>query len=104
MAGKTAYLKSGTYLPNETISMIKEYGYCLKAPLETPVGKGMRSVNVQIRRELDLYACVRPIEWFDGVVSPIKEPRNVDMTVFRENTKIYMQVLSGSMMMRIVSH
>lgn len=87
LAGKTAFEKTGSWLPDETIAAIKEHTIAIKGPLETPVGKGIRSINVQLRKTFDLYACVRPITWFRGVPSPVKSPEDVDITVFRENTE-----------------
>ena len=86
-AGSEAIEKTGTNLPDETIEAIKESLIAIKGPLMTPVGKGARSINVALRQTLDLYACVRPIEYFEGVPSPVRHPENVDMVVFRENTE-----------------
>lgn len=87
LAGGEAIEKTGTNLPDETIEAIKESLIAIKGPLMTPVGKGARSINVALRQTLDLYACVRPIEYFEGVPSPVRHPENVDMVVFRENTE-----------------
>ena len=87
LAGGEAIEKTGTNLPDETIEAIKESLIAIKGPLMTPVGKGARSINVALRQTLDLYACVRPIEYFEGVSSPVRHPENVDMVVFRENTE-----------------
>ena len=87
LAGGEAIEKTGTNLPDETIEAIKESLIAIKGPLMTPVGKGSRSINVALRQTLDLYACVRPIEYFEGVPSPVRHPENVDMVVFRENTE-----------------
>lgn len=87
LAGGEAIEKTGTNLPDETIEAIKESLIAIKGPLMTPVGKGARSINVALRQTLDLYACVRPIEYFKGVPSPVRHPENVDMVVFRENTE-----------------
>lgn len=87
LAGSEAIEKMGTNLPDETIEAIKESLIAIKGPLMTPVGKGARSINVALRQTLDLYACVRPIEYFEGVPSPVRHPENVDMVVFRENTE-----------------
>ena len=87
LAGGEAIEKTGTNLPDETIEAIKEFLIAIKGPLMTPVGKGARSINVALRQTLDLYACVRPIEYFEGVPSPVRHPENVDMVVFRENTE-----------------
>jgi len=86
-AGGEAYAAYGTYLPNSTIATFKEYGLGLKGPLMTPVGGGIRSLNVALRQGLDLYVCLRPVRWFNGIVSPVRHPENVDMVVFRENTE-----------------
>lgn len=69
------------------MDVINEYLVAIKGPLTTPVGGGIRSLNVALRQQLDLYACVRPVRWFTGVPSPVKEPNKVDMTIFRENTE-----------------
>ena len=87
LAGGEAIEKTGTNLPDETIEAIKESLIAIKGPLMTPVGKGARSINVALRQTLDLYACVRPIEYFEGVPSPVRHPENADMVVFRENTE-----------------
>ncbi|WP_105242745.1 NADP-dependent isocitrate dehydrogenase [Streptococcus suis] len=86
-AGEKAYELTGTSLPNETLAIIREYLVAIKGPLGTPIGKGHRSLNVTLRQELDLYACVRPIRYFKGVPSPLKEPEKTDITIFRENTE-----------------
>jgi len=86
-AGGEAYASLGTYLPDSTIEAFKEYGLGLKGPLMTPVGGGIRSLNVALRQGLDLYVCLRPVRWFKGIVSPVRHPENVDMVVFRENTE-----------------
>jgi isocitrate dehydrogenase len=75
------------FLPNETLETIKEYLVAIKGPLTTPVGKGIRSLNVTLRQELDLYVCLRPVRYFQGVPSPVKHPEKVDMVIFRENTE-----------------
>ncbi len=87
LAGEKAYHQVGTYLPDETIEAFKEYHIGIKGPLQTPVGGGMRSLNVALRQTLDLYVCVRPVRWFKGVPSPIRYPSMVDMHIFRENTE-----------------
>ena len=87
LAGEKANSKSGSWLPEETLDTIREYLIAIKGPLTTPVGGGMRSLNVALRQILDLYACVRPVKWFDGVPSPVKKPNLVDMVIFRENTE-----------------
>ena len=86
-AGEKAFEKTGSWLPDETIENIKEYLVAIKGPLTTPVGGGMRSLNVALRQKLDLYACVRPVKWYQGVPSPVKAPEKVDMIIFRENTE-----------------
>lgn len=86
-AGEKAFEKTGNWLPDETIEDIKEYLVSIKGPLTTPVGGGMRSLNVALRQKLDLYACVRPVKWYQGVPSPVKAPEKVDMIIFRENTE-----------------
>ncbi|MBL7181165.1 MAG: isocitrate dehydrogenase (NADP(+)) [Pseudomonadota bacterium] len=87
LAGEKAYQKTGVWLPDETLETIKAHVVALKGPLTTPVGKGIRSLNVTIRRVLDLYACVRPVKYIDAVPSPMKHPEKIDMVVFRENTE-----------------
>lgn len=87
LAGEKAFNKTGHWLPEETLSAFKEYLVGIKGPLTTPVGGGIRSLNVALRQELDLYACVRPVRWFKGVPSPVKEPQRTDMCIFRENTE-----------------
>src|SRR4029453_4517501 len=75
------------WLPEETLAAAKEYVVSIKGPLTTPVGGGIRSINVALRQELDLYVCLRPVRWFKGVPSPVKEPEKVDMVIFRENSE-----------------
>lgn len=87
LAGEKAYHQTGTYLPDETVEAFKEHLIGIKGPLQTPVGGGMRSLNVALRQKLDLYVCVRPVRWFKGVPSPIRYPSMVDMHIFRENTE-----------------
>ncbi|MCW5923413.1 MAG: NADP-dependent isocitrate dehydrogenase [Saprospiraceae bacterium] len=87
LAGEKAFNKTGNWLPDETLKVIDEYKVAIKGPLTTPVGGGIRSLNVALRQQLDLYACVRPVRWFKGVPSPVKEPGLVDMVIFRENTE-----------------
>ena len=82
---KATQVYDGNYFPEETLAAIKEFVVSIKGPLETPVGKGIRSLNVALRKELDLYACVRPVKWYEGVPAPVKEPGKVNMTIFREN-------------------
>ncbi|EMB53660.1 NADP-dependent isocitrate dehydrogenase [Streptococcus mutans] len=87
LAGKKAYNKTGNWLPNETLEIIKTHLLAIKGPLETPVGGGIRSLNVALRQELDLFACVRPVRYFKGVPSPLKHPEKTAITIFRENTE-----------------
>jgi isocitrate dehydrogenase len=87
LAGEKAFNKTGSWMPEETLTIFKEYLVGIKGPLTTPVGGGIRSLNVALRQELDLYACVRPVRWFKGVPSPVKEPHKTDMVIFRENTE-----------------
>jgi isocitrate dehydrogenase len=87
LAGEKSFLANGSWLPDETIDVFREYIIGIKGPLTTPVGGGVRSLNVALRQELDLYVCLRPVRWFKGVVSPVKEPQKVDMVIFRENTE-----------------
>ncbi len=84
---KAASLYDGNPFPEETIDAIREFRVAIKGPLSTPVGKGIRSLNVGLRKELDLYACVRPCKWYEGVPAPVKEPEKVNMVIFRENTE-----------------
>ncbi len=86
-AGQTAYDKFGTWLPEDTLTAFKEYLVGIKGPLTTPVGGGIRSLNVALRQLLDLYVCLRPVRYFPGVPSPVKHPEKVDMVIFRENTE-----------------
>jgi len=86
-AGEKAYRQFNTWLPDETIQAFREYMVGIKGPLTTPVGGGIRSLNVALRKELDLYACVRPVRWFQGLPSPVKHPEWLDMVTFRENTE-----------------
>lgn len=87
LAGEKAFNKTGSWLPEETLKGFREYLVGIKGPLTTPVGEGMRSLNVALRQELDLYTCYRPVRYFAGVPSPVKHPENVDMHIFRENTE-----------------
>jgi isocitrate dehydrogenase len=87
LAGEEAFKQTGEWLPDETLASIREHLVAIKGPLTTPVGDGFRSLNVTLRQRLDLFACVRPIRWFKGVPSPVKEPVKVDMIIFRENTE-----------------
>lgn len=86
-AGEKAFNKYGEWLPEETLNKIKEHLIAIKGPLTTPVGGGIRSLNVALRQKLDLYSCVRPVRWFKGVPSPVKKPQDCDMVIFRENTE-----------------
>ena len=86
-AGEKSFDATGKWLPQETLDSIKSHLVAIKGPLTTPIGGGFRSLNVALRQKLDLYACVRPIHWFEGVPSPVKEPGLVDMIIFRENTE-----------------
>ena len=87
LAGQKAYDNTGEWLPQETLDTIKEYLIAVKGPLTTPIGGGIRSLNVALRQELDLFTCLRPVRWFQGVPSPVKRPQDVDMVIFRENTE-----------------
>src|SRR5690554_4871091 len=87
LAGEKAFKKTGKHLPDETIQAFKDYLVGIKGPLLTPVGEGIRSLNVALRQILDLYVCLRPVRWFKGVPSPIRYPSLVDMHIFRENTE-----------------
>ena len=87
LAGQKAYDATGSWLPDETVKTFGEHLVGIKGPLTTPVGGGIRSLNVALRQLLDLYACVRPVRWFEGVPSPVKNPGLVDMVIFRENTE-----------------
>lgn len=87
LAGEKAFRKSGEWLPEETLQVFREYLVGLKGPLTTPIGGGIRSLNVALRQELDLYVCLRPVRWFKGIITPVKEPNKVDMVIFRENTE-----------------
>lgn len=87
LAGEKAFKKTGQWLPRETLESFREYLVGIKGPLTTPVGGGMRSLNVALRQELDLYVCYRPVRYFSGVPSPVKNPEKVDMHIFRENSE-----------------
>lgn len=86
-AGQKAFDKTGEWLPEETLDVIREYKIAIKGPLTTPVGGGIRSLNVALRQELDLFTCLRPVRYFRGVPSPVKKPEDTDMVIFRENTE-----------------
>ncbi|KYG79198.1 isocitrate dehydrogenase [Roseivirga seohaensis] len=87
LAGEKAFNQTGEWMPAATLDAFREYLVGIKGPLTTPVGGGIRSLNVALRQELDLYACVRPVRWFEGTPSPVKEPGLTDMVIFRENTE-----------------
>ncbi len=87
LAGEKAFQKLGTWLPDETVEAFREFLVGIKGPLTTPIGGGIRSLNVALRQMLDLYVCLRPVRWFRGVPSPVKHPEKVDMVIFRENTE-----------------
>ena len=87
LAGEKAKNQLNSWLPDDTLAAIDHHLVAIKGPLTTPVGGGFRSLNVALRQKLDLYACVRPVRWFEGVPSPVKAPQDVDMTIFRENTE-----------------
>ncbi|WP_208026739.1 NADP-dependent isocitrate dehydrogenase [Rhabdothermincola sediminis] len=87
LAGEKAFNETGDWLPQETVEVFQEYLIGIKGPLTTPVGEGFRSLNVALRQILDLYVCLRPVRWFEGVPSPVKRPDLVDMVIFRENTE-----------------
>lgn len=87
LAGEKAYNKTGNWLPQETLDTFQEYLVGIKGPLTTPVGGGITSLNVALRQKLDLFACVRPVRWFNGTPSPVKDPSTTDMVIFRENTE-----------------
>ncbi|MDX9733462.1 MAG: NADP-dependent isocitrate dehydrogenase [Thermoanaerobaculia bacterium] len=87
LAGQKSYDNLGTWLPDETVAAFQEYLVGIKGPLTTPIGGGIRSLNVALRQLLDLYVCLRPVRWYKGVPSPVKRPEKVDMVIFRENTE-----------------
>src|ERR671911_680419 len=87
LAGEKAKNQTSSWLPDETLAAINHYLVAIKGPLTTPVGGGFRSLNVALRQQLDLYACVRPVKYFQGVPSMVKHPEHVDMVIFRENTE-----------------
>jgi isocitrate dehydrogenase len=86
-AGEQSFIKYGSWLPEDTLAALEKYIVGIKGPLTTPVGGGIRSINVTLRQQLDLYVCLRPVRWFEGVASPLKAPQKVNMVVFRENTE-----------------
>jgi len=85
LAGEKAHTQTGEWMPAESLDAVREFKVAIKGPLTTPVGGGIRSLNVALRQELDLYACIRPVRYFEGVGAPVKEPQKVDMVIFREN-------------------
>ncbi|HJV31883.1 MAG TPA: NADP-dependent isocitrate dehydrogenase [Bacillales bacterium] len=87
LAGEKAFNQTGEWLPQETLDVINEYLIAIKGPLTTPIGGGIRSLNVALRQQLDLFVCLRPVRWFEGVPSPVKRPQDTDMVIFRENTE-----------------
>ena len=87
LAGEKAFEKTGNWLPDETVTAFSDYLVGIKGPLTTPVGGGIRSLNVALRQQLDLYTCLRPVRWFEGVPSPVKRPELTNMVIFRENTE-----------------
>jgi isocitrate dehydrogenase len=87
LAGEKAFNETGDWLPAETVSVFQDYRVGIKGPLTTPIGGGIRSLNVALRQMLDLYVCLRPVRWFQGVPSPVRHPEQVDMVIFRENTE-----------------
>lgn len=87
LAGEKAFVETGNWLPSETLESVKTYIVAIKGPLTTPVGGGIRSLNVALRQQLDLYACVRPVRYFKGTPSPVKRPELMDLVIFRENTE-----------------
>ncbi|WP_101844610.1 NADP-dependent isocitrate dehydrogenase [Halobacillus sp. Marseille-P3879] len=87
LAGQKAYDQTGEWLPGETLDTIRDYKIAIKGPLTTPIGGGIRSLNVALRQELDLFTCLRPVRYFEGVPSPVKRPEDTDMAIFRENTE-----------------
>ena len=86
-AGEKAHKQFNSWLPEETVAAFRQYLVGIKGPLTTPIGGGIRSLNVALRQLLDLYVCIRPVRWFEGVPSPVKRPQDVDMVIFRENTE-----------------
>jgi len=87
LAGEKAFKETGAYLPEESLAALRDYRVALKGPLTTPIGGGIRSLNVTLRQVLDLYACIRPVRYYEGVPSPLREPQKINMVVFRENTE-----------------
>lgn len=87
LAGEKAHIRTGSWLPEETVQAFRDYLVGIKGPLTTPVGEGIRSLNVALRQELDLFVCLRPVRWFKGVATPLLQPEKVSVTIFRENTE-----------------
>ena len=87
LAGEKSHAATGEWLPEDTLEAVRRYLVAIKGPLTTPVGGGIRSLNVALRQQLDLYVCLRPVKWYEGVPSPVKKPEDVDMVIFRENTE-----------------
>src|ERR1700724_4728187 len=87
LAGEKAFNETGNWLPDETVDTFREYLIGIKGPLTTPIGGGFRSLNVALPQLLDLYVCLRPVRWFNGVPSPVKHPEKIDIVIFRENTE-----------------
>ncbi|MGE4652051.1 MAG: isocitrate/isopropylmalate family dehydrogenase, partial [Myxococcota bacterium] len=87
LAGQKAFDATGEWLPDETLTAFREYLVGIKGPLTTPIGGGIRSLNVALRQILDLYVCLRPVKWYPGVPSPVRNPQDVDMVIFRENSE-----------------
>ena len=87
LAGQKAFDSTGEWLPNETLEAMRNGLVSIKGPLTTPVGGGIRSLNVALRQKLDLFACVRPVRWYEGTPSPVRDPGAVDMIIFRENSE-----------------
>ena len=87
LAGEKAFNETGEWLPDATLTAMRENLVSIKGPLTTPVGGGIRSLNVALRQKLDLFACVRPVRWFQGTPSPVREPDSVNMIIFRENSE-----------------
>ncbi|MFB3048929.1 MAG: isocitrate/isopropylmalate family dehydrogenase, partial [Acidimicrobiia bacterium] len=87
LAGEKAFNETGEWLPEETVEAFRHYMVGIKGPLTTPVGGGIRSLNVALRQMLDLYVCLRPVRWYEGVPSPMKHPELIDMVIYRENTE-----------------
>ncbi len=95
LAGQKTFDTTGEWLPQETLDTIKEYLIAVKGPLTTPIGGGIRSLNVALRQELDLFTCLRPVRWFKGIPSPVKRPQDVDMVIFLKKVlKTFMLVLN----------